>query len=68
MDGIAINSFNKGLNQDFAKTIQQKDSYFIALNFRIMTESGQSTGILSNVKGNTLAITFPDTGNYIKLS
>jgi len=68
MDGIAINSFNKGLNQDFAKTIQQKDSYFNALNFRIMTESGQSTGILSNVKGNTLAITFPDTGNYIKLS
>lgn len=68
MDGIAINSFNKGMNQDFAKTIQQKDSYFNALNFRIMTESGQSTGILSNVKGNTLAITFPDTGNYLNIT
>ncbi len=65
MDGIFLNSFGKGMNSDFAKTIQQKDSYLNALNFRITTENGQSTGILSNVKGNTHAITFPDTGNVL---
>ncbi len=61
-----INSFQSGMNQDYAKTIQQKDSYVEALNFRITTENGQSTGILSNVKGNTLAIQIPDTSNILE--
>ncbi len=68
MDGIFLNSFGKGMNSDFAKTIQQKESYLNALNFRITTENGQSTGILSNVKGNTLAVTFPDTSNILEIN
>jgi hypothetical protein len=68
MDGQVINSFGKGMNSDLAKTLQQKDTYLEAVNFRITTENGQSTGILSNVKGNSFAVTFPDTSNVVRIS
>ncbi len=66
MDGNAINTFNGGMNSDLGKTLQKPNTYLEALNFRITTEDGQSTGILSNVKGNALAIAFPNTTSFLK--
>lgn len=62
----AINTFEGGLNQDIAKSLQRKNTYFEAFNFRIVTEDGQSTGILSNSDGNSFVLTFPHISAFLK--
>ena len=63
----SINSFVKGMNSDVSSQIHTPDSYLQALNFRGVTNLGGSNGSLVNVKGNDLAITFPELKNCYKL-
>jgi len=63
----SINSFNGGMSSDLSKTIQSKDSYLQALNFRAITELGGSNGSLVNIKGNECGITFPSFRGMYKL-
>lgn len=65
---ITNNSFNGGLNQDIAKTKYQNNQYLDATNIRLLTDNGLSSATLSNVRGNNLDITIPDTQNVYKIS
>lgn len=58
-----INSFTKGMNKDVSKTLLPQNNYIDALNIRILTSEGYSTGVVSNFKGNDFSFTFP-TSNY----
>lgn len=55
----SINSFGKGQVSDVSKIFQSKDSALQIVNMRGMTENGQSTGSLVNIKGNRCEIEFP---------
>jgi hypothetical protein len=63
----ALNTFEGGMNSDLSKTIRAKNSYTQALNFRPVTELGDSTGSLVNIKGNECKITFPTIHDIYKL-
>lgn len=65
---ITQNIFTGGLNQDIAKTKMSKDQYLDALNMRILTDAGSSSGTLQNVRGNFLSFTLPNTYNVYKVS
>jgi hypothetical protein len=54
MNKQTVNNFIKGLNKDIDKSIVSKDSYLDARNVRIVTQEGQSSGALENIKGNKL--------------
>jgi hypothetical protein len=58
MNKQSVNTFMKGMNKDSDKSVQPKDSYLDALNFRIVTSEGASTGAFENVKGNHLLAGF----------
>jgi hypothetical protein len=62
----SINTFERGMNSDLAKTLQQPNTYLEALNFRLITEEGQSTGALVNIKGTELKVTFPNVGTGVQ--
>ena len=53
------NTFN-GLTQDASKAKFNKDKYYDALNFRLITHSGLSTGALETTKGTKLNFKLPD--------
>lgn len=53
------NTFN-GLTQDASKAKFNKDKYYDALNFRLITHSGLSTGALETTKGTKLDFKLPD--------
>ena len=63
----SINTFSNGMNSDISKQIHSKDSYIQALNFRSITNLGESNGSLVNVKGNTLNVTLPELKNSYKI-
>jgi hypothetical protein len=50
----SINNFSKGMNLDIDKSILGKDQYLYAENVRLFTESGNTSGALENITGNTL--------------
>lgn len=52
------NNFIKGLNQDLAISRLANDSLYDGLNFEITTDTGLTTGILTNTKGNKLLFNF----------
>lgn len=52
------NYFIKGIDQDIAKDKLPKDSYFDALNMRIITDTGGTSGDAQNIKGNVEKISF----------
>lgn len=54
------NSYFKGLNQDNSRSKYDPTNYYDALNVRVVTRDGLSTGSIENEKGNTLAFTIPD--------
>jgi len=58
--GASINSFSKGINQDLAKTVYKEGNYLDALNITLLTDSGLSTAVIQNKKGNKLQIKFPE--------
>lgn len=55
-----IHGFAGGLNKDLATSLVQADSYIDANNIRIVTQEGQSSGILMNILGNELSFTIPN--------
>jgi hypothetical protein len=55
-----INTFNKGLNSDLAKSVYKEGNYLNALNITLLTDSGLSTVVIQNKKGNKLQVQFPD--------
>lgn len=61
-----LNTFNKGLNNDLAKNKQNNESYTDALNIRIVTDNGFSSGAVENTKGTKIAFKLPnlDSANY----
>lgn len=58
-NGIAINTFTGGINQDLAKTIYKQGNYLDALNITLLTDGGLSTAVVQNKKGTKLQIQFP---------
>jgi len=60
-NGIAINTFVNGLNQDLAKTVYKQGNYLDALNITLLTDNGLSTAVVQNKKGTKLQIQFPTT-------
>lgn len=62
-----INTFEGGMQSDASKSYVPKNSYPQALNFRPVTELGDSSGSLVNIKGNECKITFPTTQDVFKL-
>lgn len=63
-----INAFAKGMNKDISKILVQPDTYLHAENLSLVTELGQSSGILRNIKGNELSIIIPDCSNVVKVT
>lgn len=60
MNTKVTNSFIKGINQDLAVTKYSNTELFSALNIDIITDTGESTGIISNHKGNKFQFRIPD--------
>jgi hypothetical protein len=56
-----VNVFSAGLNQDLAKSVYKEGNYLDALNITLLTDSGLSTAVIQNKKGNKLQIQFPTT-------
>ena len=54
------NTFIKGINQDLAITKYSNAELYSALNIDIVTDTGESTGIVSNHKGNKLQFRLPN--------
>jgi hypothetical protein len=54
--------YSKGMAQDISPVKRDKDSYFEALNIRIATADGSSTGSITNDLGNTLLFKVPTLG------
>lgn len=65
---IAQSTFVGGMNQDLAKTKLQNSKYLDALDIRLITNEGQSTGSLTNIRGNKVAFTIPDTFAIYKIT
>lgn len=55
-----IKSYMLGMNQDGAKNKENNNSYFSALDFRVVTDKGKSTGSLENERGNKILFKVPD--------
>ena len=53
------NTWNKGLNSDLSKLKSQPDSYLNANNIRVITDEGNSTFAIENVKGNKFNFRLP---------
>lgn len=60
------NTFENGQVSDLSKLIQNKSSLLRAVNFRPLTELGQSNGGLVNIKGNKCEIGFPTLRSVYK--
>mgnify|MGYP003635534073 CR=1 FL=1 len=56
----ARNSYGKGLNQDTSRSKRDPSSYYDALNLKVVTNAGLSTGSLENERGNLLTFGVPD--------
>ena len=51
--------FTKGMSQDVSPVKRDKDSYYEALNIRVVTSEGNSTGSITNDLGNSLLFKLP---------
>lgn len=61
------NSLGGGMLQDVAKSKIPPDKYYKALNFRLTTDKGLSSGALTNIQGNKNLIEIPDTSEVKKI-
>ena len=57
-----INTFSKGMIQDFDKSVQPEGSYLEATNFRLVTSEGGTSASLENINGNVTYLTFDYSG------
>ena len=55
------NAFNLGLNQDNSRSKNNPANYYYLLNGKVVTETGLSTGSITNETGNKLLFKIPDT-------
>jgi hypothetical protein len=56
---VSKNTWNKGLNSDLSKLKSQQDSYLNARNIRVITEDGNSSLAIQNIKGNEFTFSIP---------
>ena len=56
-----LNTFAKGMIKDVAETLRPEDSYEDAQDMKLNAGNSASEYIISNVKGNKLSFTVPDT-------
>ena len=56
----STNSYFKGLNQDNSRSKYDPTNYYDALNLKVITHDGLSTGSIENEKGNSLTFVVPD--------
>ena len=56
---VSKNTWNKGLNSDLSKLKSQPDSYLSASNIRVITDEGNSTFAIENIKGNKFNFRLP---------
>lgn len=63
-----IHGFIGGLNKDLATSLVQADSYIDANNIRIVTQEGQSSGILMNILGNQFSFNIPNVKGGFRTS
>ena len=68
MPNITKNTFIKGMISDISKTKSDQQSYDDALNIRLTTDQGRSTGAIVNIKGNEYFTSLPNTGNTINVT
>jgi hypothetical protein len=61
------NTWNKGLNSDMSKLKSQPDSYLDAKNIRVITDEGNSTFAIENVKGNKFNFRLPPVEKTYKI-
>lgn len=54
------NTYSKGLNRDASKSKYSPENYYDALNIRVITDEGLSTGSIENEKGNSLSFQLPN--------
>jgi len=57
-----VNTFNKGMIQDFDKSVQPEGSYLEAYNFRLVTDKGGTSASLENINGNVTFLDFTIQG------
>ena len=60
--------FTKGMSQDTSPVKREKESYYSALNIRVVTEEGLSTGSITNDLGNTLLFKVPRLNRSAKIT
>jgi len=56
-----VNSFNAAMSQDISKSKSNPATYYYLLNGKVITETGSSTGSVTNETGNKLLFKIPDT-------
>lgn len=56
-----INTWNHGINQDLTKSVYKEGNYVDALNITLLTDSGLSSIVIQNKKGNKMQVEFPVT-------
>ena len=56
----SVNTYIKGLNKDNSRSKYDPSSYYDALNIKVITNGGLSTGSVETEKGNSLSFTVPD--------
>lgn len=61
------NTFQGGMNSDISKLFQNPNTYLKAVNFRPVTDSGNSVAALTNIRGNECEITFPNIRGVYKI-
>ena len=64
---ITKNTWNKGLNSDLSKLKSQPDSYLYAKNIRIITDLGDSSFAVENIRGNKYSFNIPSVLRTWKL-
>ena len=56
----SVNTYIKGLNKDNSRSKYDPSNYYDALNIKVITNGGLSTGSVETEKGNKLSFTIPN--------
>jgi hypothetical protein len=64
---ITKNTWNKGLSSDLSKLKSQPDSYLYAKNIRVITDLGNSSFAVENIRGNKYSFRIPSVSRTFKL-
>lgn len=68
MGNKITNTFFEGLKRDLAVSKQQNNSLTRALNIDLITNDGNTTGIITNHRGNRFSFSIPDTFAITKIT